>query len=265
MNTPLLESLLQNYQWQLSLYAGLGILAATFLGKAIAWAMPTLREASRLNRDTFRQKMEKPNYAANQKWNRKWAPLHLAVIFGLILPFCITAEAQPWWKILLDVFVILMFYDFFYYLTHRFLFHDNGFLGGPLVWVHAIHHRQHNPCRMDSSYIHPIEVAIGLGLYAASILVLSLIMGPFHIATIIVTWIAFNQINLHNHDLWTVDRFPFRYLNTMSVMHHNHHAKFTGGNYATITLLYDWMFGTLDYGEGWKERAGKNRETATVQ
>lgn len=225
MNTPFLESLLQNYQWQLSLYAGLGILAATFLGKAIAWAVPTLREASRLNRDTFRQKMEKPNYAANQKWNRKWAPLHLAVIFGLILPFCITAEAQPWWKILLDVFVILMFYDFFYYLTHRFLFHDNGFLGGPLVWVHAIHHRQHNPCRMDSSYIHPIEVAIGLGLYAASILVLSLIMGPFHIATIIVTWIAFNQINLHNHDLWTVDRFPFRYLNTMSVMHHNHHAK----------------------------------------
>jgi sterol desaturase/sphingolipid hydroxylase (fatty acid hydroxylase superfamily) len=32
-------------------------------------------------------------------------------------------------------------------------------------------------------------------------------------------------------------------------MHHNHHARFTGGNYATITLLYDWMFGTLDGGD----------------
>ena len=33
-------------------------------------------------------------------------------------------------------------------------------------------------------------------------------------------------------------------------MHHNHHARFTGGNFATITLLYDWMFGTLDHGDG---------------
>lgn len=265
MNTPLLESLLQNYHWQLSLVTGLGIVALVYLGKGIAWLVPTIRAAGRWNRDTYLKKMEKPNYAANQKWNRKWAPLSLAVIFGVILPFCLTAEAQPWWNMLLDMFVILMFYDFFYYLMHRFLFHDSGFLGGPLVWVHAVHHRQHNPCRMDSSYIHPIEVAIGLGLYAASIFVLSLIMGPFHVVTIVVTWVAFSQINLHNHNLWKADRFPFKYLNYMSVMHHNHHAKFTGGNYATITLLYDWMFGTLDNGEGWKERAEKNRARAMAQ
>jgi len=43
----------------------------------------------------------------------------------------------------------------------------------------------------------------------------------------------------------------------MSVMHHHHHAMFTGGNFATITLLYDWMFGTLDHGEGGK--SGLNR------
>lgn len=259
MEASFLEILLQNYEWQLSLYAGLAIIAATYLGKGVAWLVPTLRHAARLNRDTFRKKMEKPHYAANHKWNRKWAPLYLAVIFGLMLPFCLTAEPQPWWNILLDVFVILMFYDFFYYLTHRFLFHDNGFLGGPLVWVHAVHHRQHNPCRMDSSYIHPIEVAIGLGLYATSILVLALIMGPFHVVTIVVTWIIFNQINLHNHDLWEADRFPFKYLNYVSVMHHNHHARFTGGNYATISLLYDWMFGTLDHGQGWKEQREKKK------
>ena len=32
-------------------------------------------------------------------------------------------------------------------------------------------------------------------------------------------------------------------------------ARFTGGNYATITLLYDWMFGTLDYGTGPRKAA----------
>lgn len=42
-------------------------------------------------------------------------------------------------------------------------------------------------------------------------------------------------------------------------MHHNHHARFTGGNYATISLLYDWMFGTLDHGQGWKEQREKKK------
>jgi len=124
-----------------------------------------------------------------------------------------------------------------------------GFLGGPLMWVHAVHHRQHNPCRKDASYIHPIEVFMGLGLYVAVIFALSRFMGLFHVGTIIITWVAFSEINLHNHNLWKSDRFPFRYLNYVAQMHHNHHAKFTGGNFATISLLYDWMFGTLDYGD----------------
>ena len=63
----------------------------------------------------------------------------LAVIFILVLPFCLTIQPQPWWKIPLDIFVILMFYDFVYYLSHRFLFHNGGFADGPLMWMHAIH------------------------------------------------------------------------------------------------------------------------------
>ena len=44
----------------------------------------------------------------------------------------------------------------------------------------------------------------------------------------------------------------------MSKMHHHHHAKFTGGNFATISLLYDWMFGTLDNGAGYKAKSNGN-------
>ena len=251
MQTLDLSSLLENYQWQLSLYAAVGIAAVTFAGKYLLLLVPAFRREHARNQAAASEKMAKPHYAANQHWNRKWGPVFMAIIFALVLPFCLTAQAQPWWNVLLDIVAILLFYDFFYYLAHRFLFHDSGFLGGPLMWVHAVHHRQHNPCRMDSSYIHPIEVAIGLGLYAASIFVLSRLIGPFHVVTIVITWVAFSQINLHNHDLWETDRFPFRYLATMSKMHHNHHARFTGGNFATITLLYDWMFGTLDHGKGY--------------
>jgi sterol desaturase/sphingolipid hydroxylase (fatty acid hydroxylase superfamily) len=255
MNTPLVAWLMAHYQWQLSLYAGLGIVAVSLISKYVSLLHPTFREAHELNQAALRDRMAKPRYAANQAWNRKWSILYLLVIFGVILPFCLTLQATSWWVMLLDIVVILMVYDFVYYLVHRFLFHDGGFMGGPLIKIHAIHHQQHNPCRMDSSYIHPLEVAIGLGLYVATIFVLSRFMGNFHVLTIVITWTAFTQINLHNHDLWKEDRFPFQYLNTMSKMHHNHHARFTGGNFATITLLYDWMFGTLDYGKDGKARA----------
>jgi sterol desaturase/sphingolipid hydroxylase (fatty acid hydroxylase superfamily) len=255
MNSPILAWLLENYHWRLSLLTGVAIFAATFVFNQLLMLVPTFKGAHRLNQDTYQAKMKKPVYAANQKWNRKWASLYLLVIFGLVMPFCLTLDPQPWWRVLRDIVVILLFYDFFYYLTHRFAFHHNGVTGGPLVWMHAVHHQQHNPCRMDSSYIHPLEVAIGLGLYVASIFVLSRFMGEFHVATIVITWIAFSWINLHNHDLWTVDRFPFKYLSYAAKMHHHHHAKFTGGNYATITLFYDWLFGTLDHGQGHKALA----------
>ena len=257
MNSGFLASVLQNYHLLWSVYTAVGIAVLTFGSQWAAMIVPAFREAAALNARTYKEKMQKPSYAENQRWNQKWSMVDLLVIFGLVMPFCVTLEPQPWWRIPRDIFIILMFYDFFYYLTHRFLFHDNGFLGGPLVWVHAVHHRQHNPCRGDSSYIHPLEVAMGLGLYVASIFVLSLLLGPFHIVTIVITWVAFSEINQHNHDLWNAKGFPFKYLNYMSVMHHNHHAKFTGGNFATISLLYDWMFGTLDNGGGYTRKPAK--------
>lgn len=255
MNSPLLQSLWQSYEIKLSLIAMLGIFLIPLVMRHVFNLIPAFAAADKLNRDTFKAKMQKPAYKANLMWNRKWSLFFLVAIFGAIVPFTLTAELPRWWELLLDCFVILMVYDFFYYLTHRFAFHQSKWFLGPLTWMHAVHHRQHNPCRGDSSYIHPLEIAIGLGLYVATIFGLSFVMGKFSVPTVIVTWMAFSNINLHNHDLWESDRFPFRYWNHVAVMHHNHHARFTGGNYATITLLFDWMFGTLDYGDKPREAA----------
>ena len=247
MNYNALDAMLQGYDWRSSLYVGAGVAGVTLVVKLLRFVIPTFREAQQLNQSTYRAKMERPDYAANHRWNRKWSAAYLLVIFGLILPFCLTSKIQSVPSMLVDIVVILMLYDLVYYVVHRFMFH-----GPILVKVHAIHHRQHNPCRMDSSYIHPLEVAIGLGLYVATIFILSRFMGRFNVATVVLTWMAFTEINLHNHDLWNERRFPFKYFNYMSTMHHNHHGKFTGGNFATISLLYDWMFGTLDNGQGYR-------------
>src|SRR5690625_2838242 len=253
-----LTFLSEHYHWQLSLYAALGIMAVTFVGKRLLLLVPEFRDIQRLNKEAAERQQGKSYWPPVRRRSHLWGGLTQLAIFVFILPFCLTLDAQPWWKYPLDIFVILMVYDFFYHLTHRFLFHNSGNFKGPLLWVHAIHHQQKNPCRADSSYLHPLEAAMGLLLYAGCILGLSLIMGPFHLVTIIITWVAFSEINLHNHDLQEIDRFPFRYLKYASDMHHIHHARFTAGNFATISLFYDCLFGTLDKGEGYEKEAKAN-------
>ena len=171
MDNALLAALAANYNWQLSLIAGLGIVGLSLAGRVFR-LIPTIGSAHRLNSAALAKKMEKASYAENQQWNRKWGVIYMAVIFAFILPFCLTAEPQPWWNVALDILVVLMVYDFFYYLTHRFLFHDSQFLGGPLTWVHAVHHRQHRDgkpasCRAGVRSLHQVRSPAG-GVFRSS-------------------------------------------------------------------------------------------------
>ncbi len=260
MITSAIESFFAQGQWLLSLYVALGTVACFIAGKHLLLLNPALRETRQLNLDAAKDRVTRSFYPPIQKRSKTWGLLTQLSVFLFIVPFSVTTAAKPWWEVLLDIFVILMVYDFFYYLVHRFLFHD-GPLGAPLKWVHAVHHQMKNPCRMDSSYLHPIETSLGIALYGATFGLLALTMGDFNLVTAVVTFVAFSAINQHNHDLMEVDRFPFKYLKYMSDMHHVHHARFVGGNFATISLFYDWLFGTYDTGGGW----GKHkRESATA-
>jgi sterol desaturase/sphingolipid hydroxylase (fatty acid hydroxylase superfamily) len=42
-----------------------------------------------------------------------------------------------------------------------------------------------------------------------------------------------------------------RRLRTGTDSRRSHRARFTGGNFATISLPWDWMFGTLDTAKGY--------------
>lgn len=251
-------------EWLLSLYVAIGALAIFFVGRYLLLLSPAMRQTRELNQEAARERVKRSYYPPIQKRSKFWGLMTQLVVFLLVIPFSVTLAPQPWWEILLDIFIILMVYDFFYYLVHRFLFHD-GPLGAPLKWVHAVHHQMKNPCRKDSAYLHPIETCLGIALYAATIGVLAIIMGEFHIVSTIVTFVAFSAINQHNHDLMEVDRFPFRYLKYMSDMHHVHHARFIGGNFATISLFYDWLFGTYDTGAGWGKHRHKNARTVAAR
>jgi sterol desaturase/sphingolipid hydroxylase (fatty acid hydroxylase superfamily) len=241
---------LAHYEWKLALYTVAAIVASLTVGRYFLFLIPALQKVKRLNLATAKERMKKDYYKRNQIRGAIPALFFQFAYSAVVLPFLLTSTTQPWWRIPVDAFVILMVYDFVYYLTHRFLFHAGPF-GGPLMWMHAVHHQQKNPCRLDSSYIHPLESIIGLTLYFGTVTGLAMIMGTFQVATITLTYFVFLEVNQHNHDLMETDTGSFQYLPSASALHHVHHARFTGGNFGTLSSFYDRLFGTYDTGAGW--------------
>lgn len=235
-------TVLAHYHWQAALLALAGIIVLTKLGKFIAFRVPALAEMRRINLEADKEKFAKPKYPPVVRASQKVGLAVNLVFFLFILPWVVTLDSQPIWMMLLHVFVILMVYDFFYYLCHRFWFHGNG----RMRQIHAVHHQARSPTHIDGFYVHPVETFVGLSLFVVTLALLGLWMGPFHVATIVITYIAYTQINTVNHTRVTLPYFPFRTVTWVTGKHHVHHENMHKGNYATITLLYDYMFGTLD-------------------
>jgi len=236
-----------SYLWEhyniLGSLAAMALIAGiTIAGKWLLFKHPELAEMRRINKEEDKKRWKKEKYPPMVRASQRVGKYCNIVFFFLLLPFCITFEAQPWWQVLLDIFVILMVYDFFYYCAHRFWFHGNG----PMRQVHAVHHQARDPSYLDAHYVHPLETFVGLGGYMATIVVLAPLMGPFHLVTIVLTFLIFFQINQLNHVYFKLPHFPFNTVNWIVAKHHVHHENMHKGNYATITLFYDKIFGTLD-------------------
>jgi sterol desaturase/sphingolipid hydroxylase (fatty acid hydroxylase superfamily) len=229
------------YDWQ----AGLAFLAilivATKVSKFLVFRVPAL-EATRLrNMELWAEKRAMEKYPPVMRATQRAGLVTNVVFVILVCPFFLTLQPQPWWKILLDVAVILMFYDFVYYLTHRFLFHGQGYFRK----VHALHHQARDPSYIDAHYVHPLETFIGVFLFVTTIPVVAMWLGPFHSVTVALAFLVFTQLNIINHCKIELPYFPFKTLSWISARHAAHHENMHKGNYATITLLYDKMFGTF--------------------
>jgi sterol desaturase/sphingolipid hydroxylase (fatty acid hydroxylase superfamily) len=165
------------------------------------------------------------------------------VIFFLVLaPFVITLEAKPLWRCLADVVLILLVFDFFYYLTHRFLLHGVGYFKR----VHAVHHQAHEPTQIDAFLVHPLETFMGQALLIGSATGLGALLGPFHVGSVAAAYLIYVNVNLINHTYVDLPYFPFRALDYATTKHAIHHIDMSKGNYATLTMVYDYAFGTLD-------------------
>lgn len=234
------------YNWQASLVTLVLLIVSMKLLQWLAFQVPAFAEARIRNREANQKKWREQakKYHHRVTNSQKIGGVINLVFYVAILPFFVTLTAQPLWRIALDVVLILMVYDFFYYLVHRFLFHGQGYLRR----VHAVHHQARSRITsIDSHLLHPWEIFIGIALYFATIVVLGLAgLAPFQVATILISTLVFTQLNQVNHCRIDLNRFPYRTVNWIAMKHDAHHLDMHRGNYATITLLYDWLFGTVE-------------------
>ena len=231
-----------NYDWQAGLALLLLLVALTKLGKFIAFSIPALEGERIKNREMDKPKFALDKYPPMVRASQKVGLWSNVAFFFVYAPFFITLAPQPWWRAPLDIVVLLMVYDFFYYLMHRFLFHGQGYFRR----VHAIHHQARNPSYIDAHYVHPLETFLGLNLFLLLVPVQALMLAPMHAATVAVAYLIYVQINQINHCKVELPYFPFKTLTWITEKHAVHHENMHKGNYATITLLYDKLFGTLD-------------------
>jgi len=235
-----------SYNWMAGLATIVLIIGIAVIGQKLAFRIPAIAKTRELNNAQNKSKWKDKGhkYHRRVKSSQRIGLGFTLAFYVLVQPFIVTLDAQPVWKVLLDVFLILMVYDFFYYLTHRFIFHGKGYFRK----VHAVHHQARSRVSsIDSHLLHPTEIFIGIALFYAVTVAMALISGePFNISTIVITSLIYTQINQINHCRIDLERAPWKTLNWIAMKHDAHHLDMHKGNYATITLLYDRLFGTLE-------------------
>ena len=207
-----------------------------------AFKIPALEEQRRLNREQDARKMQDPEFKAWCKASMKTGTYMNFAFYALLLPWCVNLDARPLWRHVVDIAAILLVFDFMYYWTHRSLFH-----GKALLKIHALHHTARKPTFVDAYYVHPLETAIGLALFLISIPIVGVIGGaPVHAISAAIATLIFTEHNTINHVYTNLPYQPYKWLNYVTGVHAAHHVNMKQGNYATLTMFYDWLFGTYE-------------------
>ena len=174
---------------------------------------------------------------------RKSVVMNSAVSGGLLLGIPLLFQSKLFvlgsvgiFRTVYEIVAVLALYDLGYYLLHRFVFHE---------WsvgrrIHSVHHTIRTPYAKDSLYIHPIETASGVGL----LLVCTAVVGPVGMWSFGIVLFIYSLLNVFIHSAVDLRFFPFRSLTALVRNHNIHHDSMKSGFYASITPLWDYVFGT---------------------
>ena len=231
-----------SYDWQAGIAFVGTLIVSTAVARFLVFQVPAFARMRELNHAADGPKLARPRFKEAVKASQRAGLATSLFFYVAVLPFCLSLTARPLWQHLVEIVVVLMVFDFFYYLTHRFLFH-----GKLLRKVHSLHHQAHTPTYIDALYVHPLETSIGLVLFLGSIpLVAALSGATLNAFSMAVATLVFTQLNTINHTFIDLPYFPFKTLDNITSVHAAHHVDMNQGNFATLTMIYDRMFGTYE-------------------
>ena len=230
------------YDWKAALAFFATLVVVTSLGRRLVFMVPAFQRMRALNREADRPKLARGRFKKAVKASNMAGLYTNLAFYVTVLPFCINLESRPFWQYGVNIVAVLMVFDFFYYLTHRFVFH-----GRALRKVHSLHHQALKPTYIDALYVHPLETFIGLALFLFSMpLVAWASGGPLNAFSMAAATLIFTQLNTLNHTYVNLPYFPFKTVDRITSIHAAHHVNMNCGNFATLTMIYDWLFGTLE-------------------
>lgn len=231
-----------SYNWLATVAFVITLVVVSKVVGFLIFKIPALQKTRQMNRDVDRVKLSRKRFREAVKKNNKVGLITNVIFYVTVLPFCLSFETAPFWRYLVEILAILLVFDFFYYLVHRFLFH-----GKLLRKVHSFHHQARKPTHIDALYVHPLETVIGLVLFLMSIPLVAVISGgPLNFFPVAVATLVFTHFNTLNHVWVNLPHFPFKYIDWVTSVHAAHHVDMNSGNYATLTMAYDWLFGTFE-------------------
>jgi sterol desaturase/sphingolipid hydroxylase (fatty acid hydroxylase superfamily) len=165
-----------------------------------------------------------------------------AGIFALVITGHATIYRNPgrygWWWLCASLPLLLVWHDFYFYVTHR-LLHT------PWLFrrVHGVHHRSRNPSPWAAYAFHPVEAVVN-GLVTP----LALCAVPLHAGVLLA--FAVHQIVRNAHGHLAVETMPGGFAQhwlggrfTTSTHHHLHHET-ARGNYGLWFTWWDRWCGT---------------------
>jgi sterol desaturase/sphingolipid hydroxylase (fatty acid hydroxylase superfamily) len=170
-------------------------------------------------------------------------------------------DDHGWAYLAFTVVFDVLFFDLWFYLSHRFWLHSRfGYRR-----FHIVHHRSVDPTPFARNSVHPVE-GIGNALFH----LLPVFLLPHHPLAILIATQLKGLIGIVSHlgyeVLWSgfSRHWLGRYLVT-PVHHHLHHSKNVRTNFSFF-INYDLIFGTQspDYHAVFEETVGRGKRLAAA-
>ena len=158
----------------------------------------------------------------------------------VLYPYIFSEKTVSLGRIVWEGVAVLALYDFFYYLVHRYAFHESKLLRR----VHSVHHVVKNPSAVDSLYLHPVENFLGLSLVWACTALVAALAGPVSVYSFAWAFVVYSLLNIVIHSGLRLPSIPFGPVNYLTGRHQKHHLSMKAKNYSSVTPIFDLIFGT---------------------